>query len=77
MRIAVLWMAWIYAGVVTFGLPRLMSEKADLVAALANASQEAKIYIGIWVLGSIVLCAYLMTTLRQAFAARKASEDHK
>ena len=72
-RIAVLWMAWIYAGVVTFGLPRLMSEKVDLVAALADASQEVKIYVGIWILGSIVLCALLMTTLRKAFGSKKSS----
>lgn len=76
-RIAVLWVAWIYAGVVTFGIPRLISQKTDLIAALANASQEAKIYIGIWIFGSVVLCAYLMTTLRQAFGKRKAPETNR
>jgi len=76
-RIAIFWMAWIYAGVVTFGLPRLVSEKTDLVAALTDASQEVKVYIGIWILGSVVLCAFLVTTLRQAFGARKISEPNK
>jgi len=76
-RIAVLWMAWIYAGVVTFDLPRLLSEKADLIARLADASQEAKIYVGIWILGSVVLCAFLITSLRHAFSSSKASEANR
>ncbi len=67
-RIAVVWAAWIIAGAVTFDLPRLLREKADPIAAFAAAPQEAKIYITIWVLGSVLLCALLILTLRQAVA---------
>ncbi len=77
LRIAVVWLAWIYAGVVAFDIPRLLNEKTDLIGALADATQEAKIYAGIWILGSIFLCALLITTLRQAFAARKVSNPHQ
>lgn len=73
-RIALLWAAWIYAGASAFDLPRLLSEKADVISVLADATQEAKIYVGIWILVSIILCALLMVTLRQAFGARKGSE---
>ncbi len=66
-RIAVVWMAWIYAGATMFGLPYLLREKVDLVAALAAAPKDVKIYFGIWLLGSIMLCAFLLISLRQAF----------
>jgi hypothetical protein len=65
-RIAVVWAAWIVAGAVTFDLPRLLREKMDPIAAFANATAEAKIYISIWIMGSVILCALLMITLRQA-----------
>ncbi|MEJ2156896.1 MAG: hypothetical protein P8X96_16275 [Desulfobacteraceae bacterium] len=65
-RIAVVWAAWIVAGAVTFDLPRLLHEKSDPMAAFAAAPQEAKIYITIWILGSVILCALFILTLRQA-----------
>ena len=73
-RIGVVWAAWVYAGSIAFGLPHLLREEVDPVAALVSAPQEANIYFGIWLLGSILLFALLMMTLRQAFGAKKVSK---
>lgn len=74
-RIAVIWAAWVAAGAMAFDFPRLLRKKMDPIAAFATAPLEAKIYLAIWLLGSIILCALLIATLRRLFGPTRHSKQ--
>ncbi len=64
---ALAWGAWLLAGALALDLPRLLRRGGSLLRAFEAVSPRVKAYVGIWVLGSVVLCAVL---LRAVLAAR-------
>jgi len=75
MKWLAVWVAWLVAGALAFGLPQLLAKKGAVVAAFEAASPQGKTYIGLWLLGSVVLCALLLRTVLQRGAQPPAPPD--
>jgi len=59
------WVAWLMAGALAFDLPQLLVKKGAVVTAFDAASPQGKTYVGLWLLGSVVLFALLLRTVFQ------------
>ena len=75
MKWLTVWAAWLVMGALAFDLPQLLVNKGAVVAAFEAASPQGKIYVGLWLLGSVVLCALLLRSVVQRGAQSPTRSD--
>ena len=59
-----LWMAWMVAGAYALAIPQLLGKKHALLGAFAAASPQGKACVGLWILGSIILCSMFLRAIQ-------------
>lgn len=59
------WVFWVVAGAFAFDLLPLVGKPGAVRAALDAASPQERVYVGIWVLGSVALLSMALRAIHQ------------